>query len=92
MQTFRRLCRDKLSDPAFAACYREACHVCAHTIGIGAVLDGQPGKIAAAASALEATPEAIQDLIDAEYCDPDLTTRLCRYLALPAPTNCPRAR
>ena len=91
MQTFRRLCREMLRDPAFEACYRRECHVCPCTVRIAEALDANPGALQNAAAAVSAAPEAVQALVDADHCDPALTIRLCRHLNLPVPENCPRA-
>ncbi|MFH1985411.1 MAG: hypothetical protein ABIL58_26540 [Pseudomonadota bacterium] len=91
MQTLRTLCRDMLSDPAFEDCYRRECHVCPCTVRIAEALDVDTGALQKAAAAVNATPEAVHALVDADHCDPDLTIRLCRHLNLPVPENCPRA-
>ena len=91
MQTLRNLCRDLLSDPSLEACYQRECHVCPNTVRIAAALDAAgPDALSTAAAAVNAPLEAVQELVDADYCDPGLTARLCRHLNLPVPVDCPR--
>lgn len=90
MQSFEAYRRDKLARKEFRQLYARECHVCPHTVRIfeRMLTDGRSPK-QLAAEAGEAL-SAIIALMDAEYCDPGLTVRLCRHLGLAAPSDCPR--
>ena len=90
MQSFKALCRNMLDEPAFRDLFDKECHVCTATMRIFARLHGQGENTAELARSMGVSPTAIDNLADAEYCDPHLVIRLCRHLDLPVPENCPR--
>lgn len=90
MRHFRHYCRDKLATPEFRELFDEECHVCRFTIRIFEEMDRRGVSVAHTADQLQTNPEEIQRLMDADYCDPRLTIRLCRHFGLPAPNTCSR--
>jgi len=79
-----------LNDPAFRELYTKECHVCTNTMRIFAHLEKQCTEPAELARILGVSAFAVENLAEAEYCDPHLVVRICRYLDLPIPENCAR--
>ena len=90
MQRFDRYFQSKMNDPAFAALYDKECHVCAKTIQIFAQMEKDDIALAGLAESMGVAVDRLKELRDAEYCDPELVVRLCRYLGLAVPERCPR--
>ena len=90
MKTFRSLFDEKLNDPAFKTTFERECHVCANTVRIFQTALENGVTHEQLAEKLNVRPDQIQDLADADHCDPPLVARLCKHLDLPAPQNCPR--
>jgi len=89
MQTFKSYKAGKLKDAAFHAFFEKECHVCRITMSMIEKLQ-LSGKKEEAMSALGISEKAIRDLEDADYCDPALVIKLCKYLGIEPPTSCPR--
>jgi hypothetical protein len=79
-----------MNDASFREFFEKECHVCANTVSIFEKMDRDRLSIETVASLLQADPQSLQKLRDADYCDPELVVRLCRQLELPIPQDCPR--
>lgn len=90
MKTFRSLKRRKLADPSFKTLYDKECHVCGTTMKIFEVLTEKGISVETLAKELACSTDDIEKLMDAEYCDPLLVQRMCRYLSIVVPDKCPR--
>ena len=90
MRCFSQYCRDKLEAPDFRNLYDEECHVCRYTMQIFGKMIQNGISVEQLAVQIQSDPEKVQRLMDAEYCDPHLTVRLCRHLDLPSPAKCNR--
>jgi len=90
VESFKKLKGSLLEDPSFRALYEQECHICRHTMRIFACLTKQGRGCEDLARALGVNRAALEKLAAAEQCDPHLTLRLCRHLALPLPEDCPR--
>ena len=71
--------------------FRTECHVCKYTVKIFEMLEDHGPGLDELARSLGVGKQALLDLKAADYCDPELVIRLCRYLDLPTPPDCPRA-
>lgn len=88
MKTFDRYFQDKMKDAEFKALYETECNVCANTMRIFEKADREHITIATLANAVNAAPEDVAALRDADRCDPGLVIRLCHTLELEAPKFC----
>lgn len=79
-----------MADKSFKHLYDQECHVCTKTMRIGEKLVERNMPIEFLAEDLAYSVDDIQSLLDAEYCDPQLVQRLCRYLSIDPPSVCPR--
>ena len=89
MQTLKSFMARKLDDAAFKTLFEKECHVCGITMAVCGKLQ-VPEEKEKALAALGILPEAVQELEDADYCDPFLVVRLCRHFNIAPPENCPR--
>jgi hypothetical protein len=92
MRTFKELFRKKMGDPAFAALYAQECHVCRYTVRIFEKIEDQCIELETLASDMKVGTDALQDLKEANRCNPRLVIDLCRHLALEPPGNCPKLK
>ena len=92
MQPFDRYFRDKMKDSAFKALYEAECHVCATTMEIVAKAEIETISLTDLARDVNADPQELEMLRDADHCNPDLVVRLCRRLGLREPASCPRRK
>lgn len=90
MQHFKHYFKRKLEDPSFRESFEQQCHVCRNTIRIFQRMIEKKISIEEMAMILKVGPKSLQNLRDADYCDPDLVVRLCRELELSPPEACPR--
>lgn len=90
MKTFRELFAQMTCDPAFNALYEKECHVCPHTMRIFEKIGDENIDTAELSETLDVPLKAIDELKDADCCDPHLVIRLCRHLHLAEPERCPR--
>ena len=90
VRRFRHYFQTKLSDTEFCDLFDRECHVCASTVKIFETMTAQNIGVNDMAPTVASTPEAIQLLMNADYCDPNLVVRLCQTLNLPSPPDCPR--
>jgi hypothetical protein len=90
VQRFRTLLADKLGDDSFRQLFEKECHVCRTTIRVIERLYQQGLDPQAVAAELGVGVDQLQQLEDADYCDPLLVRELCRRLQLPVPDSCPR--
>ena len=89
MQTFKSYKAGKLGDSEFQHLFEKECHVCRITMSIIEKLQVS-GKKEEAMASLGVSKRAIQELEDADYCDPGLVARLCEHLGIAPPNSCPR--
>lgn len=92
MQPFDRYFREKMKDGAFRALYDAECNVCANTMRIFEKAELDNISLDRLAGEVNAAPEDLEALRDADHCDPHLVIRLCRRLGLAVPEHCPRLR
>jgi len=90
LKKFRPYFREKMKDASFREFFEKECHVCSNTLMIFEKMDRANLSIEDVASVLRTDPQSLQELRDADYCDPELVIRLCRQLELPLPRDCPR--
>ncbi len=90
MERFDHYFRSKMKDPAFRQRYKQECHVCANTVQIFAKIEHDGTSLTQLSAATGADEKKLKALRDADYCDPEMVIRLCRYLELPIPEQCPR--
>ncbi len=90
MQTFRQLFRQMTCDAAFNALYEKECNVCPFTVRIFEKIGNEKIDTAAICEILDIQPNAVDELRDADCCDPKLVIRLCHHLDLEAPKTCPK--
>lgn len=90
MKKFGPYFHEKMSDVSFREFFEKECHVCSNTVMIFEKMDRDCISIESVASLLQADPQSIEKLRDADCCDAKLVVRLCRYLELPIPQHCPR--
>ncbi len=90
MQTLKGLLHQRFGDADFKRFFDRECHVCPVTVAIIARCDEQGLSLTKLAETLGVDEQALQQLADADYCDPELVRRLCRQLEIPAPATCPR--
>jgi len=92
MLTLKALFEDKMSDATFKQCFEEECHVCAYTLRIFEALEDRGIPLGRLAAELEINKQDLLDLRDADYCNPALVIRICRYLNQAPPPACPRLK
>jgi hypothetical protein len=92
MQLFKKYFNDKLKDPSFKELFAQECHVCRNTLRIFNKMSNEDVSIEEMAVLLQVDPQPLQQLLDADYCDPYLVVRLCLELDLPHPGECPRRK
>lgn len=90
MQTFKSLKTKKLADPSFKRLYDQECHVCRTTLKIVEILTEKGIAVETLTRELGCSTDDIENLMDAEYCDPLLVQRICRHLSIPVTGQCPR--
>jgi hypothetical protein len=90
VQRFRTLLADKLENESFRQLFKSECHVCRTTIRVIERLCQQGLEPHAVAAELGIEPHQLQELEDADYCDPLLVRDLCVRLQIPVPDSCPR--
>lgn len=90
MQTFRSLIKSKLCDEEFKCFFDQECNVCNCTVRIIEKIHLEKISLDELANRLGIEKQEIQELEDAEHCNPHLVIRLCNYLSLEAPSDCPK--
>jgi hypothetical protein len=90
MQTFKHLFRDKTSNLDFKTLYEAECHVCGHTMRIFEKVEALGMDLEQLAADAEMEVNALQELRDADWCNPHQVIALCRHLDLKPPLACPR--
>ena len=90
MQPFDRYFQDKMKDADFKALYEDRCSVCAKTMAIFEKMEASNISLPALSESIDADPEQLYQLRDADHCNPGLVVRLCRQLGLQEPTSCPK--
>ena len=91
MRTFKNLFDQKVTKGPLTDLFRTECHVCRYTVKIFEKLEDQGPGLDELARTLGVGKQALLDLRAADYCDPELVVRLCRFLELPTPPDCPRS-
>lgn len=90
MQTFRSLINSKLCNEEFKCLYDQECNICKFTVRIFEKIHLEKIFLDALANKLGIETQEIQELEEAEHCNPHLVIRLCDYLSLEAPSDCPK--
>ena len=90
MRTFRSLINSKLCDEEFKCLFDQECNICKVTVRIIEKIHLEEISLDALATKLGVEKQEIQELEDAEHCNPNLVIRLCNYLSLEAPSDCPK--
>ena len=92
MRTFKALKKAKLADADFERRFDRECHVCITTMKIFEALEQQNISMASLAKELGICIEKIENLKDAEHCDPIMVQQMCQHLSLIRPKACPRLK
>lgn len=90
MQTFKHLFREKTRNHDFKVLYETECHVCGHTMRIFEKVEALGMTLEQLAADVEMEVNELQELLDAEWCNPRQVIALCRHLGLETPPACPR--
>ncbi len=90
MRTFRSLIHSKLCDEEFKRLFDQECNVCSFTVRIIEKIHLEKISPEELANKLGITKQEIQELEDAEQCNPQVVIHLCNYLSLEAPSDCPK--
>lgn len=92
MLTFRSLLDSKLSHEEFKCLFDQECNICKYTVRIIEKIHREKIPLQTLAGELGVNKQDIQDLEDAEHCNPHLVIRLCNHLSLEAPSDCPKLK
>ena len=92
MLTFRSLLDSKLDDEEFKCLFDQECNICKYTVRIIEKIHLEKIPIETLAKDLGVNKRNIQELEDAEHCNPHLVVRLCNHLSLEAPSHCPKLK
>ena len=90
MLTFRSLLDSKLCDEEFKCLFDQECSICKFTVRIIEKIHLEKISLDELANKLGIKKQEIQELEDAEHCNPHLVVRLSKYLSLEAPSDCPK--
>jgi len=92
VQTFKSLLERKLCDQEFKCLFDQECNVCKFTVRIIEKIHLEKISLDELADTLGIEKQKIQELEDAEHCNPHLVIRLADYLSLEAPADCPKMK
>jgi len=90
VQTFRSLINSKLCDEEFKCLFDQECNICKFTVRIFEKIHLEKISLDELADKLGIEKDKIQELEDAEHCNPHLVIHLCNYMSLEAPSDCPK--
>jgi len=90
MKTFKTFFESKVCDRSFKALYDCECNVCTYTVSIFERIDARDIDMARLAAEMGSDLAALQELKDADACDPRLVIALCGHLGIDAPKSCPK--
>jgi hypothetical protein len=82
----------KLNDEKFKCLFDQECNICKYTVRIIEKIHLEKIPMKTLAKDLGVNQQDIQELEDAEYCNPHLVIRLCDHLSLEAPSYCPKLK
>lgn len=92
MLTFRSLLDSKLDDKKFKSLFDQECNICKFTVRIIEKIHLEKIYLDELANKLGIEKQDIQELEDAEHCNPHLVLRLADYFSLKAPSDCPKMK
>lgn len=82
----------KLNDEKFKCLFDQECNICKYTVRIIEKIHLEKIPMKTLAKDLGVNQQDIQELEDAEHCNPHLVIRLCKHLSLEAPSDCPKLK